>query len=222
MSNELTVFQSANALQKFGTEAINDIGGTFLPYIKIMTGNAQEVKTGKIGVGNFAMFENQVMTDLTKSFNAVIVVWRPKTMTFEQGTNNCDFSFDPSSDKFQKMKSDALNGYKGACYGKEYLLYLPKYGKFACLYLGNKSGRFVTGSFDAMLGKQVTIESILNTSKGGETFFGPQVKPCSLPMENQPSPDEIEMTVSGFNTPSEKSAITEDSADVADTGSREV
>lgn len=217
MSNELTVGGGAFALpagiqeNKFvdpKSTALVTSGGDWLPRIQVGGATSEAVKTGKLPMGHFGLFEGQAIIDLGQEFNCYVLQYRPKAMSFAPEVISV---YDPTNAEFKKIIDRCeAGGQAQAAYGPEFLLWLDKLKKYATFFMGNKSGRMEGPSVMAFLPKPeekimpATFRVAYIKGKGKNSqnsWHAASVNKCNLEVDAPTDQAEMLEKINKFNTP---------------------
>jgi len=136
MSNALIPAELLQQSKHSNEKALKEVSssGGFLPYIQVMGSMSGAVKEGKFPMGKFALVDGKVLIDLGKEFNALLIAWRSKAMTYQPDVTSV---YDVTSPEFQAIKAKDIN----AAFGAEYLVWLPDHERLATFFFGNATGR---------------------------------------------------------------------------------
>lgn len=191
--------------------------GGFLPYIQLMGSNSLMVKQNKFPMGHFALMKNRQPFDLTDSFVAMLLSWRPKAMQYKPDVKSY---FDHSSPEFKAIEeaSQVANSNKG--YGPEFLLWLPDFDQVATFFLGNISGRMEAPNFLDCIKNSPTrvckiISELATRKRDGATWHVAKKINHDLAVK-MPNMAKVQPVLETFNNPP---AVEKDEAD-SDTNQR--
>jgi len=169
--------------------------------IQLFGSSSKEVKSEQVPVGVFGLVDGQEIKVLGKTFDCLVLDWRPKAMRTEPVM---EISYDVKSDAFKAMQAEAQVKNSNCMCGIEYLLYLPKDG-FVPYYLGNKSSMYIAKAMKALIGKVATLK-VIYMKDADFPYHAPNATACAVPMENLHSQDAINKEIAAFRTPQAKMA----------------
>ena len=190
----------------------------YLAYIQLMYATSNLVTDGKQSLGDFVLMEGQADMSLTKSFDCVCLSWRPRAMSYGEGTVSI---FNPESPEFLTIRDRALNRVRNNAFGKEFLLYLPDYDRLALYFFGNLSGRNEAPNMTAILDEQnagdayilVNVSSQIVGKK--DRYPVPVVKKSESVLSRFVDDDRLRAALNIFNNPkdTEIESVDEDTRD---------
>jgi len=175
--------------------------GDFIPYIQLMGSNSELVKKGKFPMAHFALMKNKQPIDLTSSFVALLMSWRPKAMWYKPKVKSF---FDTQSQAFKDTEEACKipNSNKG--YGPEFLIWLPDQDAIATFFMGNISGRMESPNFISCLenGTRVCkiVSHLIEKKNSDQSWHAPKMETYDLTI-NYPSMDRIKDILDKFNNP---------------------
>jgi hypothetical protein len=180
-----------------GDDVFNSMAkSTGFKRIQLFGSNSLEVKKGDIPCGVFAVVDGSEKTVLGKSFDCLVLDWRPKAIRIEPVM---EFSYDTTSDTFKAIQAESTVKDSKCMCGIEFLLWIPKEG-FIPYYLSNKSSMYEAKPLRALIGKAATIKTILIEGKEF-SWHAPKVASCSVPMAELPTAEDIDAEKANFRTP---------------------
>lgn len=188
MSNELAL-QIPESLRDdmAKSEADAKLLGTagFLPYIKLMTSNSNEVKDGVVqDLNSFYLVQGDKLTSLGKSVDVLVCGVRPKAAKLDGGKMIA--VYDVNSEMFKKMQAAEASAPKGTLsgylIGNEFLFYVPGEQVFATMHCSGKTGRRSSGEIQALLAKSATLTP-KKIATNDYTWWTFSAAPCQVPFE---------------------------------------
>lgn len=208
---------NANNRSQHATDAALKLvttAGGFLPYIQVMGGNSAEVKRGKFPIGHFSLVKNKKLGDIGESFIALLLSWRPKAMRYKPTVMSY---FDVNNPEFQKIEDLAKTPNSNCGFGPEFLMWLPDYGEFATLFLGNITGRIESPNLIHCLEKGSKVcrleTHLIESKRNNNSWHGLRLVEHDLPVK-YPQMADLTKVLESFNKPPEsavESAETESS-----------
>ena len=180
---------------------------SFLPRVQLLAATSKLAADAPELIGQFVFVKGSGHESLGKSFNAAVLTYRPKAMTFEPEVQEF---FDTESPEFKDIKerSDARDS--GCVWGIEYLLYVEGKG-LATYYLSSKSARMnaVEPLYDR-LEKFATISAEKVQNKKSQTWSVPKVTDCSTPFDIGEKETAVAQAQKFLNPPEPQAAVAAD------------
>lgn len=204
-------------VSKFDPKVFEEVSkaSSFLPRVQLYGGNSGIVKKGKFPLNHYGLAKSKDdVADLGEEFDAWVITWRPKAM--DVSGQEIISVFDHNDDEFKRIvkMSDVQNS--GCMFGPEFLMYLPKIGKFATMFFSSKTMRRMSDEVVEKVGSLVTF-TVDIIEKGNFVWPGPLVDTCSTPQPTPPA-DEMAAEKERFENPP-KSEVERD--EPAEDGGRE-
>lgn len=225
MSEETALVNvEGTAPAKWNPDFLNDVSQGTFNRIQLYGSSSTPVKKGELEVG-FYYIEGDKTEALGKSFDAIVLAWRPTAMQIIG--DDVKFTHDDKSELFAKIKelqaSKDQEIRKGNMWGPEFLLWLPSKETFVPYFLGNASARYVTNGFVNKLGKSATIVCQF-VEKGDYSWHAPKITDCENPIDVIPEDEAVKEAINTFNNPQEQAeqATVEAATPAPDTGGRAV
>lgn len=196
------------AMQQEAYGDASEVAGSrtgMLPYVTLMGGSSDKVKTGACKVAHFYLSVGKGEDDLKelgKSFPAIILAWRPKATDMNKPVRNF---YKPSSPEFQEIRKIAEKGGKTKCvFGPELLLWTENYG-FVAYYLSSETARNTFQSFSLGLPSKDGVLKVTNIGNelidnGEHKWHGPTAKISDIKIGPPPRAEMLE-TVKLFLSP---------------------
>lgn len=170
--------------------------GDFLPRIQLMTAGSAQCKSGEFPINHYAVVDNQVMNDVGKDVDVLVLDWRPKAVQFD---DEIIVVYDTELPMFKQIQEKSGQKDSGCMFGPEFLLYLPNTNEFVTFFMGSKSARREAPALNAHLHKAATLMAKkIETSK--YTWYAPQVVACTTPFDI-PEEAEVLSHVEKFRNP---------------------
>lgn len=189
-------------LQRHTDEVFDDVATAtkFLPRFVLFTSNSTECQMGLVQPGHYGIVavKGQPIIQLTNSVDVFILIWRPKALDLSNPGVVLSV-FDVKDPRFADITAKSDEKDSMCMFGPEFLLWVPKVGKWATYFAGNKTARRESVTVKSMLGKFVTFKSHLIT-KGTYKWHGPQTFECTTPYDLPPMA-EIHEEAERFNNP---------------------
>lgn len=203
-----------NALAPEGTFSSLVSGGDYLPRLQLFGSKSDACAEGKIGIGHYGLVKDDVITDLTKEVDIIIIGWRPKAVD-----SGDDFVVDyyPEIDEkgnvtnpiFKRIMDLSATRDSGCMYGPEFLVWIPSADSFATYHLNSKTGRREARNMEPLLKKAATLKSrLIEQSK--YKWHGPVVIPCSSALDTPSEEDLREEWAKFQNAPRNEMEVAED------------
>jgi hypothetical protein len=199
MSNqEMAVFKRNTEM---ATQADPDFdslaSGRGLPTIKLMTANSEEVKAGEFPTNCYALQQGEVLTDLGKNVDVVIVAYRlTALLANDDGFCSSHVRQDPLFNEIIRI-ADTDGFGSGAIYGPEFLVWLPTHKVFATFLCGSKTARNMAAGIKALVGEVATLSSKKYENKK-YNWFGPSVAPSNVAVTEVPDEETLNEVTQAF------------------------
>jgi len=179
-------------------------GGDYLPRLQLFGSKSDACAEGKIGIGHFGLFKDDVITDLSPEVDIVIVSWRPKAV---QSGDDFIIDYHPEINDqgevtnpiFKKIVDNSGIRDSGCMYGPEFLVWVPGASTFATYHMNSKTGRREARNMEPLIGKAATLKCHL-IEQGKYKWHGPIAIPCTTPLE-MPSEEDIRDQWTKFQNP---------------------
>lgn len=203
--SEETAIQPAGAMLPApvaSDDVFNDMAkSTGFKRVQLFGSNSLEVKKGEIPCGVFAIVDGSETKVMGKTFDCLVLDWRPKAIRIEPVM---EILYDSTCAEFKKIQAESTVKDSKCMCGIEFLLYIPKEG-FIPYYLSNKSSMYEAKPLKALIGKAATIKTILIEGKEF-SWHAPKVSSCSVPITDIPKPEDVAAEITAFRTPQAKMA----------------
>jgi hypothetical protein len=157
--------------------------GGFLPRLQLFIANSGPVKKDKIAMNHYGLVTGKdQIEDLGREVDVLMVTFRPRALDTSD-TDNIRATSDINGDLFKEIQDKSDNEENsGAMYGPEFLLYVPKVGKFATTLFGSKSARNEAKNAIQYKGRHCTFKSKLIETKK-YSWQAMLITACSTPFE---------------------------------------
>jgi hypothetical protein len=174
------------------------IGG-FTPNVKLAQSTSNVVKDKLVEDGNIYIGDDSPQ-DCGTELDVIVLDQTPLAMTLANDQVEAR-SYKPADPLFQAIRKQAearKNTRKlSNLYGREYLVYVPKYDKFAKIYLGSPTTRRLCDNMNKHLGQLVRLGTkTLDLSEGTCTAY--ILKECPVTYDNLPPNDVVQEEVAKF------------------------
>ena len=176
-------------------------GSTFLPRLTLCGGNSDLCKTGKVGMGNWAIVSGKdTAIDLGKSVLALVLSWRAKAVDMNDPIVS---SFDMKSASFKAIQAKSAVADSKCMFGPEFLLWVPGH-KFCTYHAASKTARNTAGSILQIM-KDEKILALGSALIVGKKFswHGATVTMSATPLPEYPDVEEANSQISLFSNPAE-------------------
>ena len=197
----------SNVPAKYSAEDFAAVSSTsgFLPRLQLIGSNSELAQTGKMGQGRYAVIHSKdSFEDLGDSVDCVIFSWRPKALSVSEETVISNFK--PESDEFKRIREKSAEKDSGCMFCPEFLCWVPGAG-FVTFFMGSKTARREAGKMQPLVGHSATLKAqLISTAK--YRWHGPVILPCSTPIADLPSQEELDQTVDKFVNPPESQVET--------------
>lgn len=189
-------------------------GGGFLPRIQLMGSQSKLVQQGKIAVGHYALIEGEQILDLGEDTDILALAVRDKAM--DTGGEKPIAVFDRDSDVYRDIVHRHETVKRSNCmHGPSFLVIERTTGRFAELFLGNKTGRYEAETMKGFLAINETSAEELGIEprgplpctlrikfiEGTNNYHCPKAGRCSTPFDTLPELDAINEEVAKFVNP---------------------
>lgn len=216
MSNELTPVSASpedamNSLMampeaKYADDAaFNQVSSAgYLPRLMLMNAMSKLVQTNAARAGTYVIQQNSTSgEDLTNEVNVMPVKWRPKAMDLSNEKKIIS-AYNHKSDLFRQISGRAETPNSNCLYGPEFLIWIPSINRWATYYMASKTARRAAAEFKNRLDNKqnVTLKSTFIRS-GSNSWWGPVVVTCSMPLQGPEDLDEAREIVMKFTSPPE-------------------
>jgi hypothetical protein len=205
MSDELqtTTQETTLAPSKYGTDdAFLDVASSgFLPRVQLMQSTSEQVATGKMRPGVYALVRSKDnAVDLTNEITVLVYSWRPKAIRMSD--KDVKVYYNNKSAEFLQIRKDAEQPNSGCMYGPEFLIWVPTHKTFATLLMGSATARREASQLLPLVGKGALLRSTLIRGKR-HNWQGPVITEYSQGFnpENLPSQDLLNTELNKFNDP---------------------
>lgn len=188
------------ALAKYNSEDFNAVATStdFLPRLQLFGSNSAAVKEDKIGVAHYGLVQGEDIVDLGKEVDLLVVCWRPKALEITE--SGILAVHDTNHHDFERIKRLSSVKDSQCMFGPEYLVWVPSQMRYATFFAGSKTARREARNIQTLLGKAATFKShLIKTTK--YSWHGPQVVPCSAPIELPEEAELIEQAEKFTNPP---------------------
>lgn len=214
-SNQLVPVEiSGGSLANFAKVTASGSKG-YLARFQLFGSNSGACIEGKIGAGRYGIVKDDVITDLGKEVDAIIITWRPKALQIEDGDIIADH--DENSVTYQKIVELSQVKDSGCMHGPELLLWVPSQGIFCTYHMSSPTARREAEKMESLLGCAVTFRSkLIDPPKSKYKWHGPVATACSTPLDVPPIED-MQEEATKFKNPT-KSGVELAGDDVDDSG----
>jgi hypothetical protein len=168
----------------------------YFPRLQLCTSSSNLCKEGKVGINEYAyIVSDDDFTVLGKELEIIPIAWRPKALDMS-GAKPVSV-YDEKSEAFNAIATKSDTKDSKCTFGPEFLVWIPKNKKFACLHMGSKTNRPESKNIRPHMMKGVTLKSYtIKTEK--YTWQGINAFPCTTPLEG-PDPKEALEVLNKFN-----------------------
>ena len=168
-----------------------------LPRMTLMTSNSEEVKSGDFPTNTYALRVGEVLQNLGKNVDAVVVAYRLTALhTTDDGF--CS-SHDFKSDLFQEIINIAdTQGFgSGAIYGQEFLVWIPSHKVFATFMCGSKTARNMAAGIKSLVGEVAVFGSKKFENKKFQ-WYGPTCSASNAVLTEIPTAEDCAAVTEAF------------------------
>lgn len=217
MSNQLAKLSSALPATKIDTKALAKRykSSSFVRRLQLVT-KGKLVDQGVVNPGNWAIPTDDSAEVIGPEVDVLVLDVRDKALDTNESPPVQ--SFDPESDLYKRIESDAKHKDSGCMYGPSFLVYERTKGEFFEVYFGNASGRAEASNLIPFLpiseetakayGKdfkpqppQTATLKAKFIKRPRYSWHAPKVAKCSTPFDNLPSNEEIIEQINKFRNP---------------------
>lgn len=172
-------------------------GGSYLPYIKLMSKTSPAVETHDAKPNSWYLVEGENLVELGKQVDVLPVTWRP--LALDYGTKVS--SHDPESELYKRIKAEADRPGQSSClYGNQYLIWLADKQKWVIFFACSKSARRESHVITAALGVPSTLTS--RTAKNDKgTWAIPTLIACNSKLSSLPEEKDALEQIEKFENP---------------------
>ena len=187
-------------------DAWNDIvtSESYLPRVQVCGPTSDLAKRRKIASGNLAMIvDKENFIDLGQDFECIPFAYRNKAVRLV-GDKVLNY-FNTKSPEFVSIMNEAnaaASGMTGCLYGPEFLLWIPKYKKFATFLYGTKSSRREAADLKALIRTGAIVSAEFIERKAYSWYVQrARVSPTTFTPEDLPDEAELVMQINKFVNP---------------------
>ena len=175
-------------------KASDDAQHTNFTSLRLMGSKSNEVETGLVKPGVWAVIGSDEPQVLASSIVALVVHMRYRALDYSSKPVRC--TTDLKDPMYAEIEANSSVKDSDCMAGPEYLLYLPETDSFEPYWLANKSSKFIHKKLLNAMRKAVTLKTVFKQLKFN--FWAPEVYSCDEVFEI-PSDDRILAAVTAFS-----------------------
>jgi hypothetical protein len=185
--------------------------GDWLQRVQLYGANSKDVKALRIPMAHYGLVKDKDnIIDLGTQFDSIPLRWRSKAVRF--GAEDVLNFYDPEDEEFLKIMEESEIPDSDCMYGPEFLMWLPSHKKFVTFFCNSKTSRKMAPDILGLLGQPMTLKvKFIETKK--YSWHGPVAVPCSTPIVDLPSQEQVLEQINKFDNPPKQEIETADNAD---------